>query len=225
MLEGDVIRGLRKVSRDQLKHEVIRCIVEGDQEESIRLAHKVLAIGINPYEAITWCSEAMKLVGEKFERGEYFLPEVLMAARAMQAFVDVVKPHLKIDKTIKKATIVLGVVAGDIHNLGKNLVRLMLEAAGFNVIDLGEDVPKEKFIEAIRESNAEILGLSALMTTTMLEMKEVIKELIRNGLRDKVKVVIGGGPTTPEFAREIGADGWAPDAMEAVRVIEKLLER
>ncbi len=165
----------------------------------------------------------MNVVGEKFKKNEFYVPEVLIAARAMKAGMEILRPILS-EKNIKGVgTVVLGTVKGDLHDIGKNLVGMMLEGAGFEVIDLGVDVPTEKFIQAAKEKNANIIGLSALLTTTMPAMKDVIEALNKSELKGKVKVMIGGAPVTQDYADEIGADGYAPDAASAVDKAKELL--
>jgi 5-methyltetrahydrofolate--homocysteine methyltransferase len=163
------------------------------------------------------------VVGEKFKNGEYFVPEVLVAARAMKAAMELLRPLLAASDVEPIGTVVIGTVRGDLHDIGKNLVAMMLEGAGFRVVDLGVDVPAEKFIEAAREHNAEIVGMSALLTTTMTYMPEVIKALEAEGIRNRVKVIVGGAPVTQEWADQIGADGYAPDAASAVDKCKELL--
>jgi 5-methyltetrahydrofolate--homocysteine methyltransferase len=165
----------------------------------------------------------MSVVGDRFKKGEFYVPEVLVAARAMKEGMEILKPFL-VEKNIKgKGTIVLGTVKGDLHDIGKNLVGMMLEGAGFEVVDLGVDVAPEKFIQAAKEKSADITGLSALLTTTMLSMKDVIGAVEKEGLKGKVKVIIGGAPVTQDYANEIRADGYAPDAASAVDVVKELL--
>ncbi|RLE54880.1 MAG: cobalamin-binding protein [Thermoprotei archaeon] len=200
-------------------------IIEGDEEEALKVTKELLERGIDPKLIIERALEpAMKIVGEKFEREEYFIPEVMLAAEVFKKVMEFLKPHLGQEVGEKsKGRVVIGTVRGDIHELGKNLVATMLSVAGFEVIDLGVDVSPEKFIEAVEKYRPDVLGLSALMTTTMIEQKVVIEELKRRGLRDKVKVIVGGAPVTEEWAREIGADGYAANAYEAVRLVKKLL--
>lgn len=165
----------------------------------------------------------MSVVGDKFKKDEFFIPEVLIAARAMKAGMEVIRPLLA-EKDIKGAgTIVLGTARGDLHDIGKNLVGMMLEGAGFEVVDLGVDVSAEKCIETAKEKNADIIGVSALLTTTMPAMKEVIKALNNSKLKGKVKVMIGGAPVTQSYADEVGADGYAPNAASAVDKAKELL--
>ncbi len=166
----------------------------------------------------------MSVVGEKFKKNEFYVPEVLIAARAMKAGMELLNPIL-LEKNIKGVgTMVLGTVRGDLHDIGKNLVGMMLEGAGFEVIDLGVDVASEKFIQAAKENNANLVGLSALLTTTMLAMKDVTQAVEKAGLKGKVKVMIGGAPITQDYADEIGADGYAPDAASAADTAKELLK-
>jgi 5-methyltetrahydrofolate--homocysteine methyltransferase len=165
---------------------------------------------------------AMGEVGRLFEAGEVFVPEMLVAARAMQAALNVLRPLLAESGQEPVAKIAIGTVAGDLHDIGKNLVSLMLEGAGFEVHDLGVDVPPQKFIEAAH-SGVQVIGMSALLTTTMPSIKNTIDALAEAGVRDKVKVIIGGAPVTDAYAAQVGADGFAPDAASAVRATKGLL--
>ena len=167
---------------------------------------------------------AMTEVGKRFEDGEYFVPEMLISARAMQAGLNLLKPHL-VGTDVKPAgKIVIGTVKGDLHDIGKNLVGLMLEGAGFEIIDLGVDVSPEKFVETIAAEHADIVALSALLTTTMLNMQTTVEAIQQAGLRDKVKIMIGGAPITQDYANQIGADGFSPDASRAVTMAKSLLQ-
>ena len=165
----------------------------------------------------------MKVVGEKFETGEYFLPDLFIAAKSLQAGMEVLKPLLVKSKVKSLGKAAVGTVKGDIHDMGKTLVKLMFEGGGFEVIDLGIDVPKEKFIKVVKEEKVQLLGMSSLLTTTMLEMGAVIDCLKEEGLRGRVKVMVGGAPVTEEFAEKIGADGYAIDAVRAVTKAKELL--
>ncbi len=166
---------------------------------------------------------AMAVVGEKFKNNEIFVPEMLIAARAMKKGVEVLTPYLKAAGTESKGKLILGTVAGDLHDIGKNLVGMMIEGAGFEVIDLGVDVPAEKFIEAMKENpDCKIVALSALLTTTMPAMKETIEAIVASGLRDTVKIMVGGAPVTQAFADEIGADGYSEDAASAAELAKRL---
>ena len=167
--------------------------------------------------------KAMEEVGQRFQRGEAFVPNLLMAARAMKGSLDILKPLMKGDASTTLGKVVIGTVKGDLHDIGKNLVASMLEGCGFEVINLGVDVPSDKFIAAIKENNADILCLSALLTTTMNYMKDVIEALKADGLRDQVKVMVGGAPVTAMFAEQVGADGYSEDASEAVALARRLV--
>jgi len=212
------------------KEEIINglktAIVNGDEEAAAKWAKEAVAAGLDAYELVTkYGGEAMAIVNQKYEKKEYFVPEVLCAANALNVAVDILTPYMKVDKTTVPATVVLGVVEGDIHDIGKNLVKIMLSAAGFNVIDLGKDVPLQKFLEKAKEVKADVVGMSALMSTTMPGMKKVIGMLQEAGVRNKVKVIVGGGPVTEEWALSIGADARPHDASAAVGVVKQLVEK
>ncbi len=166
---------------------------------------------------------AMDEVGNLYEQGEYFVPEMLVAAHAMRSGLAVLKPYLKENGVAPLGKIAIGTVKGDLHDIGKNLVAMMLEGAGFEIMDLGADVGPEKFIEAIR-SGAQIIGLSALLTTTMPQMQVIVDSIRAAGLRDRVKIIIGGAPVTQTFADQIGADGFAPDASSSVALARALVK-
>ena len=167
---------------------------------------------------------AMREVGQRFEAGDFFVPEMLISARAMQGGMALLKPHLQKGGVQSSGKVVIGTVKGDLHDIGKNLVALMLEGAGFEIKDLGTDVAAEDFIAAIKSENPDILALSALLTTTMPSMKQTIEAVKEAGLRDQVKVIIGGAPVTEDYSRQIGADGFSPDASRAVGLAESLLK-
>lgn len=167
--------------------------------------------------------QAMDQVGVKFKNGEIYIPEVLIAARAMHAGMVVLKPNLSKSPGTMAGKVIIGAVSGDLHDIGKNLVIMMLEGGGFEVVDLGIDVSPQKFIEAIQNHQPQVVGMSALLTTTMKEMKNIIQAIEWAGLRNQVKTIVGGAPVTEKFAKEIGADGYAPDAASAVDVVRLLL--
>jgi 5-methyltetrahydrofolate--homocysteine methyltransferase len=167
--------------------------------------------------------KAMAEVGRLFEEGEYFVPEMLISARAMQAGLSVLKPALKKADVQSAGKVVIGTVQGDLHDIGKNLVAMMLEGSGFEIIDLGTDVPSEKFVDTLKSHEANILAMSALLTTTMPRMKDTILALEAAGLRTKVKIMVGGAPVTENYAKSIGADGFASDASKAVNLAKSLL--
>ena len=161
---------------------------------------------------------AMAEVGQLFEDGEYFVPELLVAARAMKGGLEILKPFLSEEAVEPIGKVVTGTVKGDLHDIGKNLVGIMMEGVGFEIIDMGTDVSPEKFIEAVKESGAQVVAMSALLTTTMANMPDTIKAFKEAGLRDTVKIMVGGAPVTEEYAKKIGADGYAPDASQAAKV-------
>ena len=167
---------------------------------------------------------AMREVGELFEKGEYYVPEMLISARAMQRGLEILKPLLASAEVDPSGTVVLGTVKGDLHDIGKNLVGMMLEGAGFSLIDLGTDVSADQFVETVQKNQPDIVAMSALLTTTMPAMKTTVDALSEAGLRGQVKIMIGGAPVTEEYAKNIGADGFAPDASRAASLALKLLE-
>lgn len=205
--------------------EIREAIITGRPDDAKDLAQKALQGGEEADKILNeTLIPAINEVGEKFGRNEIFFPEMLVSAMAMKKALSVLRPVL-VDKGIKAiGRVVLGTVQGDLHDIGKNLVGMLLEGAGFEVIDLGIDIPKELFIKATREKNPQLLALSALLTTTMPRMKEVIDILEREGLREQVKVIIGGAPVTQQYADEIGADGYAPDAASAASKARGILE-
>jgi corrinoid protein of di/trimethylamine methyltransferase len=201
-------------------------IIDGDNDKSAELAQQALAQGIDPLAAINdGFVHGINYVGEQFGAGEMFLPDLMLAAEAMKAAVTVLEPEMAKRSMQRKmlGKVVLGTVKGDIHEIGKNLVATMLSASGFEVYDLGVDVPFEKFAQKAREVDADIVGVSALLTTTMTGQKTVIEALEDMGLRPKVKVIVGGAPVTRSWAEEIGADGFSEDAMGAVALAKKLM--
>lgn len=199
-------------------------VVEGDAAAVESLVQQALAEEVPPLEIITRCLlPAMGEVGERFERAEFFVPEMIIASAAMRAGLAVLRPLVVEDQSGAIGYAITGTVQGDVHDLGKNLVGMMLEGAGFQVQDLGADVAPERFVEAVREGRTEIVALSALMTTTMPAMKRTIEALEEAGVRDGVKILVGGAPLTQEYCDEIGADGYAPDASSAVRKTKELL--
>jgi 5-methyltetrahydrofolate--homocysteine methyltransferase len=199
-------------------------IVEGDLPDSIATANQALSEDLDAqYIILNGVVPAMEVVGQKFEEGEYFLPEMMAAALGTRGILDILSPYLTKAGTEPVGKAIIATVKGDLHDIGKNMVCMMLEGAGYEIIDLGVDVPPEKFVEAIQESDAQLLGLSALLTTTMPMMRNTIQALENAGVRDQVKVMVGGAGVTQEFADNIGADGYAPDASAAVRKARDLL--
>ena len=204
--------------------EIADNLIKGKAPEVKELVQKAINEGEDVQKVLNEGLVAgMSVVGEKFKENEFYVPEVLIAARAMKSGMEILRPILA-DKNIKGVgTVVLGTARGDLHDIGKNLVAMMLEGAGFEIIDLGVDVSPEKFIETAKEKKADLVGLSALLTTTMPSMKDVVKAMGESSLKDKVKVMIGGAPVTQSYADEIGADGYAPDAASAVDEAKQLL--
>jgi len=196
---------------------------KGNYQEVPKLVQQALSAKIPPAKILSdGLVAGMDVVGDKFRRDELFMPEVLISAKAMQAGMNILRPKL-IEAGAKLAgKIVLGTVKGDLHDIGKNLVGMLMEGAGFQVIDLGIDVPSEKFVEMVKSQKPNLLGLSALLTTTMPKMKEVMESLVEAGIRSSVKVMIGGAPVTEKFAKDVGADGYAPDAASAVEKAREL---
>jgi len=195
---------------DSVKENVKKALADGFSADEV--LHKGLMNGMN-------------VIGKKFKNDEIFVPEVLVGARAMKSGMEVLKPVLIEDKVESEGKVLLGTVKGDLHDIGKNLVSMMLEGGGYEVIDLGVDVGADEFVKNLKETEADVLAMSALLTTTLSEMKNVIEVLVEQGLQNKVKVVIGGAPVSQEYAEEIGADGYAPDAASAVDAVNELLKK
>ena len=199
-------------------------VIGGKHKEIEELVRAALADGVDPNRLINEAMiSAMDVVGQRFGDGQIFVPEMLVSALTMKKGLEIVKAVLKGDGQ-SRGKILIGTVKGDLHDIGKNLVIMMLEGAGFQVVDLGVDIGVEKVVEKVREERPDVLGLSALLTTTMPEMKRTIEELKSHGLREKVKVMVGGAPVDQKFARDIGADGYGKDAVEAVALARKLVE-
>ncbi len=199
-------------------------VVAMDEEKTVNLAVQIVESQYDAYEAIEkGLSDGMERAGKLFEEEEYFIPELLMCSDAMYAGLDVLKPYLKVNDQEQKYKVVIGVIEGDTHDIGKNLVKIMLETSGFEVIDLGRDVPPLQFVAKAKEVGARIIALSTLMTTTMGGMEEVIRLLNQENIRENHLVLVGGGPISQGFADRIGADGYAPNAAEAVRLARRLV--
>lgn len=203
---------------------VFEAVLEGDMPGARTGVQAALDAGLAPITILNdGMIAAMAEVGKRFEEGDYYVPEMLISARAMQAGLALLKPRLQSGGDQPAGTVMIGTVKGDLHDIGKNLVALMLEGAGFEVRDLGVDVPAEKVVEAVRTGGANILALSALLTTTMPYMKTTIDAIRQAGLRDTIKIMVGGAPVTAEYASQIGADGYSPDASRAVRLAHTLM--
>lgn len=196
----------------------------GEEEQVAELVQTALDQGMAPAEILqNGLIAGMDHVGRDFKAGELFVPEVLIAARAMHAGMNILRPLLAGSRARGAGKFLIGTVKGDLHDIGKNLVRMMVEGAGFETVDLGTDVPPTVFVEAVRTHGQCIVGMSALLTTTMVQMKSTIDAIQEAGLRDSVKIVVGGAPVTAEYARQIGADGYAPDAGSAVDLARSLV--
>jgi len=212
---------------EELYQAMAQSIIDGDADVSVGLAQKALQAGINPLDAITkGFVVGVTKVGDSFACGEAFLPELVMAGEAMKAAINTLEPEMKRTGAEREVLgkVVLATVEGDIHEIGKSLVGTMLSASGFEVYDLGVDVPTARIIEKAIETNADVVALSALLTTTMIRQKEVIEALKQKGLHDRIKVMVGGAPVTREWVQKIGADGYSEDAIGAVNMAKLLMD-
>jgi len=194
-------------------------LVELDFEGAKKAAQDALDAGVSPQKIVTGgIGEGMNIVGQKFEKSEYFLSELIVAGEVAKEVTQLLQPHLKGTQLKKLGKVVIGTVRGDLHDIGKNIVAMMLETAGFEVIDLGSDVPAEKFVDAVKKHNPDIVGMSALLTVTMTEMATVIQQMKDSGVRKKVKVIVGGAPLTDDYAKSIGADAFGRDAVQGAEI-------
>ena len=211
---------------EELLTRLTTSLVEGESDETVDLTRQALSAGLEPMAIINeGLVPGMDVVGDKFQSGEYFLPHLIIAANAMQQAMELLEPELKARQQVFETvgTLVIGSVAGDIHEIGKSLVATMMSASGFQVYDLGVNVPTETFVDKVRETGANLLGLSALLTTTMTVQRQVIEALEEAGIREQVKVLIGGAPVSQEWAEAIGADGCAEDAVGAIELARQLV--
>lgn len=201
-------------------------VAGGRLPQAQAMVNAALADGMNPQEIIdSHLVKGMEEIGEKFEKGQAFVPNLLLAARAMKGCLDILTPLMKDGCASTLGTVVIGTVKGDLHDIGKNLVASMLEGCGFKVINLGSDVSASKFVDAVRENDADVVCLSALLTTTMTYMKEIVDTFGAENLRDKIKIMVGGAPVNAAFASQIGADGYSSNANEAVSLAKRLVAR
>ena len=204
---------------------LVESLVEGQDEQVAQLTQKGVQEGLPPLEILNkGLIAGMEVVGQNFKEGEIYVPDVLIAARAMRAGMDILRPLLAESNVPSTSKVILGTVQGDLHDIGKNLVGIMMEGAGFEVIDLGADVSADKFVAAVKEHRPKIVGMSALLTVTMMGMKSVLDSIESQGLRQDVITMVGGAPVTQKFADEIGADGYAHDAVSAVSKVKELLK-
>ena len=202
---------------------LVQAVVDGDHIKSVELVNEALRDGVNPQGIVgSGLQAGMRIVGDKFSAGDFFVPEMLLAARAVTRAMEVLRPHISAADIPTLGRVVIGTVFGDIHDIGKNIVATFLRGAGFEVFDLGINITADNFVEAVREHNPDILGMSALITTTMHAMTDVIKTLEGTELRSKVKVIVGGAPVTQHFAEHIGADGYSADGGSAIKLCRNL---
>lgn len=209
----------------EILQQISESLQAGNAPKVAELVKKALDYGISPNDVLLdGLIAGMNVIGVKFKNNEVYVPEVLIAARAMHAGMDILKPILTASGVEPLGNVIIGTVKGDLHDIGKNLVRMMMEGAGFEVTDLGVDVSPEKFVEAVKQYNPDIVAMSALLTTTMPQMKNVIVALEKEGLKDKVVIMVGGAPVTENFAREIGATAYARDAASAAEKAKELVK-
>lgn len=211
--------------KEKIFEQLQQTVIVGDTEGAKKAAQDAINAGIEPWKAITdGLAAGMKVVGEKYESKEYFLPEVMVASDAMYAGLNLLLPLLKAAEKADREKVVIGVVEGDIHDIGKNIVKTMLTAAGYDVIDVGRDVPTPQFIETATGEKAKVIAMSTMMTPTLMSMKDVEAELDKKGLKGEVKTIIGGGTVTDEWKAKIGSDAYGKDAVEAVDKVKILFE-
>lgn len=202
-----------------MSEEISQAVLDGNVYDIEEILQKRLESGLAPLACIEAMMAGLDETGKRFESGDFFLPELIMAADAFKTGMEVLTPHMGGATRQFKGTVVLGTVQGDVHDIGKNLVGFMLESSGFRVIDLGTDVQPERFVEAVKEHSADVLAMSALLTTTMLGMPGVLDELKKAGLRERVKVIVGGAPLSKKFAEDIQADAYGATAPQAVEIV------
>jgi corrinoid protein of di/trimethylamine methyltransferase len=211
------------MSKEDILSRLADAVVTGDEEACRKGAKEALEAGVDPYVAIMdGCTAGMMVVSEKYEKKEMFVPEIMISAEAMYGAIEVLRPHLKAEEAAVKGTVVLGVCEGDIHDIGKSLLKIMLDVSGFKVVDLGRNVILNRFVDSAKENNAQVIAMSALMTTSMLGMEVVIKMLEKQGLRDKIKTIIGGAAVGTAYAEQIGADAYEEDAARGAKRIATL---
>lgn len=217
------LSNLSKEEKDLLE-ALKKAVVAIDEENAKEIAQKIIDSGIDPNLALKYSiAEGAVDVGVKFDEGEYFLPHLVMAGDLMEEVGRILEKDIPTEQIVAKKVVVIGTVEGDMHSVGKNLVATMLRSGGFEIHDTGVDVSSATIIQKAKETNADLIALSSLLTTTMPYQKEVIEDLVSMGVRDRYKIIIGGGPVTKEYAEQIGADGYGKDAVEALEVAKKLL--
>ena len=211
-------------TKEELLQEMARCVRDMEDELVTEVTQEYADAGYDPQEGImNGLVVGMNEAGKLYEEEEYYIPELLICSDAMYNGLDVLRPLLPVESDSKGAKVLIGVIQGDTHDIGKNLVKIMLEAAGYQVVDLGRDVPLQRFVDSVREEKPQILALSTLMSTSMAHMGTLIEMLQEAGLRDSVKVIVGGAPLSRAFAEKIGADGYSENATEAVKLVDRLL--
>ena len=211
-------------SKEELLKQLSECVVEMEDETVVEVANEYIEAGHPAFDGIMYgLVDGMNKAGDLYDAEEYFVTDLLLCSDAMYGGLDVLKPHIPVENTHNKQKVVIGVVEGDTHDIGKNLVKIMMDTAGFEMYDLGRDVSLSKFVEKAQEVNASLICMSTLMTTTMGGMKTVIDMLKEKGIRDNFKVMVGGSPISKKYTEDIGADGYSANAVEAVKVAKKLL--
>lgn len=212
------------MEQNDVINNLTEAVVTGKKDDAINFAEKALELGIDPYIAvIDGLAKGMEIMGEKYDKKEAYMPQLMMASNAMYGGMGILTPHLKKGEGEKSAVVIIGSVEGDVHDIGKNLVKTMMTANGFNAVDLGKDVEINEFAQAAIEHKADVISLSTLMTSTMDNIEATIKHIRDQGIRDNVKILIGGAPVTKAFADEVGADGTADDAMVAAKLAKELI--
>ncbi|MFB0561503.1 MAG: corrinoid protein [Candidatus Lokiarchaeia archaeon] len=210
---------------EQILEKLSTAVIDADAELAEEAAKEALEQGIDAYEALTnGLMKGIEVVGEKFGNKEYFISDVLMSAQAMTAGLEILEPHLRAKKSSRHGKVIIGTAYTDIHTIGKNIVKIMLQAGGFEIIDIGENVPPETFVENVKLHKPDIVAMSGIIVSARAEMENTIKELEKEGLRDKVRILIGGAATSEEFAKKIGADAYGSDAQDAVQKVKELME-
>lgn len=213
------------MEKDEIINGLTDSVVNGKKDKAIELSNEAIKMGIDPYIAIVdGLAKGMEIMSKKYDEKQAFIPHLLMSSNAMYGGMDVLSPHLKLEGGSRRAVLIIGTVEGDVHDIGKNLVKTMMSAAGFEAIDLGKDVPIDQFVETAIEKKADIISVSTLMTSTMDNMQKVVQTVQQKGIRDKVKIIVGGAPVNEDFAKEIGADTYKKDAMLAAKWAKEVVE-
>ena len=210
--------------KNRILEGLLKAVIEGDVQGVVDLAEQSIAAGLTPLESIEGgLTPGITEVGDAFGRGEMFLPEMVASAEAMEAAMGVLEPHFKGDEAKKKGKVLVGTVKGDIHDIGKNIVIALLKVNGWEVVDLGRDVPSADFVDKAIDLKADVVGISGLLTTSLPMMRDIIQMMVEDEVREEIKVIIGGGPTSQDYADEIGADGYGDTAYNAIQLCDKIL--